>query len=89
MSDNNIRRLFLPTVNIYGGSAWVVFLRDVSPLRSIERSCDASLASFGFRRTVCRRGGAEPPLYCIKRLIVYNIILIVREIGVVVREIVP
>ena len=31
------------------------------PLWFIERSCDASLASFGFRRTVSRRWGADTP----------------------------
>jgi hypothetical protein len=38
---------------------------DPTPLRgadpSIERSCDASLASFGESRTVCRRWGADTP----------------------------
>ena len=58
------------------------------PPWSIERSCDALLASFGFRRTVSRRWGAEPPGYYIKRWFVYNIILIVREIVLIVREIV-
>ena len=51
----------------------MVCLWDVSPLWSIERSSPS-------------RGGGTP-IYCIKRLIVYNIILVVREIGVVVREI--
>ena len=55
----------------------MVCLWDVSPLWSIERSSPS-------------RGGGTPggtPLYCIKRMIVYNIILVVREIVVVVREI--
>ena len=54
-----------------------MFLRGVSPLWSIERS--SAVGGRNPRRT-------PPPRYCIKCLIVYNIILIVREI---VREIVP
>jgi hypothetical protein len=37
-------------------------LRGADTPPSIERSCDASLASFGERRTVCRRWGADTPL---------------------------
>ena len=47
-------------VKSYGGGAGVVFC-GACPHWSIERSCDASLASFGFRRTRSRRWGAEPP----------------------------
>ena len=62
-----ILRLFLPTVNIYGGAKHPPSLSNVvATLR-----CDASLASFGFRRTVSHRsakaeqypslGGGTPP----------------------------
>ena len=44
--------------NITGGAVW-----GATPRWSIERSCDALLASFGFRRTVLRRWGALPPLF--------------------------
>ncbi len=77
-----------PSIFTYGQflrrGAWVVFLRGVSPLWSIERSS--------------RRWGAEPPLrrwgavpprnplpdIILNVPIVYNIILIVREIIAVV-----
>jgi len=39
------------------------FVGGLSPYWSIERSCDAPLASFGESRTVSRRWGAEPPWF--------------------------
>jgi hypothetical protein len=76
-----------PSIFTYGQilrrGAWVVFLRGVSPLWSIERSSRRWGAVPPFRRW-----GAEPPAvppYIILNVpIVYNIILIVREIVVVV-----
>ena len=63
----SILTLYASPVKSYGGCAGVVmFLWGRSPLWSIERSCDASLASFGFRRTVSRRWGAEPPYLIFK-----------------------
>ena len=48
-------------VQSYGVNAGVVFCRGVcAPYWFIERSCDASLASFGFRRTRSAVGGRYP-----------------------------
>jgi len=43
-----IRRLFLPTVNIYGGGAWVLFYGAAAPV--------------GLSNVVPAVGGRNPPL---------------------------